>query len=319
MGLQGRRVYVTGATGFIGGHVARRLLKEGADVTALVRPQSGAGELERLGVRVVRGNVTEPATLDLTDHDVAIHAAAWVGFGIPRGKQALFQKTNVEGTRNVLHAAERAGVAKVVHVSSIAALGESETQPLTEDSVRPSRFKSAYERTKTEAHELALHLKVPAAIPMPGLVLGQGGPFDGLLTRLARGQLPALPADDAVKGWVHVEDVAEAIVTMAQRAHGPYLLVDENLRLTELLVRALEEAALPIPRARVPVRLLRAGAWAVEKSYHAVGKTPPVSDEMLRALPVPMSYDSSKARRELGWRPDLVRRLAADLQAYRGT
>lgn len=314
MPMQGRRVYVTGATGFIGGVVVKHLLKQGAHVTALVRPKTDAAALERAGVTVVRGDVTEPATLNLSDQDVVVHAAAWVGFGIPRGKLDLFRKTNIGGTENVVHAAEQAGVAKLVHVSSIAALGAPEKMPATEETLRATFYKSEYERTKTEAHAIAMKAKIPTVLPMPGLVLGLGGPFDWLLERLARGGPVALPADDAVKGWVHVEDVAEGIVAAIQRGRGPYLMVDENLRLTELVVRALEEAALPIPRARVPVGLLRVGAWGVEKAYHLAGKTPPISDEMLRALPLAMSYDSAKARKELAWRPELVSRLARDLQ-----
>lgn len=316
MSLQGRRVFVTGATGFIGGVLVRHLVKRGAEVTALVRPATDASTLEHLGARVVRGDVTEPATLDLADQDVAVHAAAWVGFGIPKGKLDLFRRTNIGGTENLVDAAERAGVAKLVHVSSIAALGAPDRMPADEETPRATFFKSEYERTKTEAHALALRAGIPVALPMPGLVLGRDGPFDWLLRRLARGQPMALPADDAVKGWVHVDDVAEGILAAIERGRGPYLLVDENMRLTELLVRALEEAGLPIPRARVPVGVLRAGAWSLEKAYHVAGKTPPVSDEMLRALPLPMSYDSAKARKELGWRPDLVPRLARDLQAF---
>lgn len=316
MSLQGRRVLVTGATGFIGGQVARRLLKEGAEVSALVRRGSDAGALEALGVRVLRGDVTMPATLDFSGQDVVVHAAAWVGFAIPPRKRELFRRTNVQGTRNVIHAAKSADVRKIVHVSSVAALGATDARPATEESPRSTYFKSEYERTKTEAHEAALQAGVPVALPMPGLVLGRDSGFDWLFRSLAKGRLPALPADDAEKGWVHLDDVAEALVTMASRGQGPYLLVDENLRLTELLVRALEEAGLPIPRRRVPVAVLRAGAWAVEKSFHAFGRTPPVSDELMRALPIPMSYDSARARKELGWRPALVRRLADDLQAF---
>lgn len=314
MRFTGRRVYLTGGTGFIGGVLARRLLEEGADLTCLVRPATDASRLERLGAKVARGDVTEPATLDLAGQHMLIHAAAWVAFGLPSSKVALFRRTNVGGTENVLHEAARAGVAKVVHVSSIAALGASAKQPATEESPRVETFRSEYERTKTEAHARVLESAVAKAVPMPGLVIGQGGPFDWLLRSAARGRLPALPADDAVKGYVHVEDAAEGILLCALKGLGPYLLVDENVRTTELLVAALEEAGLRVPRRRVPSRLVIGGAGLVEAGYKAVRKTPPVSRELMGALTVPMSYDASKARRELGWRPDLVKRLARDLE-----
>lgn len=314
MRFTGRKVYLTGATGFIGGVVARKLLDEGAQLTCLVRARTPAGDLERLGATIARGDITEPATLDLAGQHVLIHAAAWVGFGLPDKKLPLFRRTNVAGTENVLHAAERAGVGKVVHVSSVAALGA--TSPMaTEESPRPDFYKSEYERTKTAAHELAIKATTPAAIPMPGLVMGRGGPFDALLRALAKGRLPALPADDAVKGWVHVEDTAEGILLAALKGRGPYLLVDENLRTTELLVAALEEAGLPVPRRRIASRVIVGAGATVERAYKLVGRTPPFSGELLHAITIPMSYDSARARKELGWRPDLVKRLAADLQA----
>ncbi|MEA3200825.1 MAG: dihydroflavonol-4-reductase [Thermoplasmata archaeon] len=317
MRFEGRKVYLTGGTGFIGGAVARRLKEEGAHVTCLVRPRTPAAHLEHLGVKVVRGDVTEPQTLDLSGHGLLIHAAAWVGYGLPPKKIPLFRKTNVEGTRNVLDAAKRAGVAKVVHVSSIAALGVTDKAGATEETPRNGAYQSEYERTKSEAHELALRAGLATAIPMPGVVLGRGGPFDPLLAWVARGRLPALPANDAVKGWVHVEDVAEGILLAALRGQGPYLFVDENMRLTELLVAACEEAGLRVPRRRVPAGLVVGAAGIVEASYKTVGKTPPISRELLQSLTVPMSYDSGKARKELGWRPELVRRLARDLAALR--
>lgn len=316
MRFTGRKVYLTGATGFIGGVVARKLLADGADLTCLVRAKTPAGDLERQGARIVRGDVTEPATLDLAGQHVLIHAAAWVGFGLPEKKLSLFRATNIGGTENVLDAARRGGVGKVVHVSSIAALGAPSQLPATEETPRPEGYRSEYERTKTEAHALALKSSIPTSVPMPGLVVGRGGPFDPVLEALARGRLPALPGDDAVKGFVHVEDTAEGILLSALKGLGPYLLVDENVRLTELLVAALEEAGLRVPRRRVPSRVIVGAGSAVEGAYKLVGKTPPFSGELLHGLTVPMAYDSSRARKELGWRPELVKRLAADLAAY---
>jgi dihydroflavonol-4-reductase len=313
MRFAGKRVYLTGATGYVGMRLASKLAADGAEVTALVRPQTAAHDLERLGAKVVRGDVTQPATLDLTGQNVVIHNAAWVGYGLPTRKRPLLRRTNVGGTQNVLHAAERAGVGKVVHVSSVAALGGA-AGVVTEESVRGATFLSDYERSKTEAHALALASPLPKAVPMPGLVVGLGGPFDRLLRALAKGRVPALPGDDAVKGWVHLEDAAEGILLCALKGSGAYLLVDENLRATELFVAALEEAGLPVPRRRVRSSVLVGGAAVLERAYNLAGKTPPVSKELLDGLRAPMQYDATKARKDLGWRPQLVQRLAEDLQ-----
>jgi len=315
MRFTGRKVYLTGATGFIGGALARRLLDEGATLTCLVRPTTPAHHLERMGAHVVRGDITNPASLDLSGQHLLIHAAAWVGYGLPPKKLALFRRTNVEGTQNVFHAAQRAHVAKVVHVSSIAAIGVTPHGLAGEEARRAGAPESEYAATKTAAHELALKAELPTAIPMPGVVLGLGGPFDPVLKALARGRVPALPRDDAVKGYVHIDDVTEGILLAALKGTGPYLLVDENVRTTELFVAALEEAGLRVPRARIPTALLVGAGHTVEAAYKLAGKTPPFSGELLASLRRPMGYDSSKARKELGWRPELVRRLAEDLRA----
>jgi nucleoside-diphosphate-sugar epimerase len=109
--------------------------------------------------------------------------------------------------------------------------------------------------------------------------------------------------------------VTEGILLAALKGTGPYLLVDENVRTTELFVAALEEAGLRVPRARIPTALLVGAGHTVEAAYKLAGKTPPFSGELLASLRRPMGYDSSKARKELGWRPELVRRLAEDLRA----
>lgn len=316
MRFTGRRVYLTGGTGFIGGAVALRLREEGAELTCLVRPGTPAHRLEAMGARVVRGDVTDPATLDLSGQHVVVHAAAWVAYGVPPTKVALFRRTNVDGTQNVVEAAERAGVGKLVHVSSIAAVGPTPRGMADESAPLREAGGSEYERAKTEAHRLALKARVPVALPMPGLVLGPEGPFEPVLRAVAKRRVPALPGDDAVKGWTHVEDVAEGVLLCALRGLGPYLLVDENARFTELLVAALEEAGLPIPRWRFRTGLLVAAGTLVERAYHLRERTPPFSGELLERLRVPMAYDSAHARKDLGWRPELVRRLAEDLERY---
>lgn len=318
MRFTGRKVYLTGATGFIGGHLARRLLDEGAHLTCLVRPRTPAHELERAGATIVRGDITDPASLDLAGQHILVHSAAWVGYGLPPKKLPLFRRTNVEGTRHVVEAAERAHVGKVIHVSSIAAIGATDEGLATEDARRSGEPESEYARTKTLAHEIALKATTPTAIPMPGVVLGLGGPFDPILAALARGRVPALPGDDAIKGFVHVDDVVEGVLLCALKGNGPYLLVDENMRTTELFVAALEEAGLRVPRRRIPTKLVVGAGATVESAFKLVGKTPPISGELLHSLTQPMRYDSTRARKDLGWRPDLVKRLAHDLATLAG-
>ena len=117
------RAFVTGATGFIGGHVARRLVERGWQVTALARSPERTGALKELGITVVPGDVTEPATLQgpMAKADAVFHLAAWYQLGVSDRMKMV--QINVIGTENVMDAAAEAGIEKIVYCSSVAALG----------------------------------------------------------------------------------------------------------------------------------------------------------------------------------------------------
>ncbi|MHB8603858.1 MAG: NAD-dependent epimerase/dehydratase family protein [Thermoplasmatota archaeon] len=316
--FRGARVYITGATGYIGERVVRKLVAEGADVTALARPSAKTASLRNLGVTVVQGDVRDARTIDARGHDYLIHAAAWVGFGVPKRRQKLFWETNVTGTRNVLEAARRGDVPKIVHVSSVAALGATgDEKDATEETPRAPHFRSLYEKSKTASHRLAMDSGLHVALPMPSLVVGTGSGFDPLFKRFVIGKLPALPKGDAVKGWVHIDDTAEGVLLCALRGKGPYLLSDENLAPSELFARLSHVLKIRAPKRRVGVGTLLFGTRVLERLYHSIGKTPPISTEVVGSLTEPMRYDSSRARNELGWRPDFWGKLTADLEAMK--
>lgn len=326
MGLAGKRVFVTGGTGYIGGAVVRDLVAEGAAVTVLARRPHLAPQLSgRPAVTVVKGDVTDAATLDLAGHDVAVHAAAWVAFGIPVAKRKRFWETNVEGTAAVVDAARKAGVPKLVHVSSVAAFGETGPTPADETFVRGPSHRSFYEETKRAAHDVAMAATdLDPAVVMPGVVVGKArpwpdgrpasgrGPFDVFFQRFAAGRLPAVVTGDKATPYVHVDDVSAAIVAAAERGRGAYLLTDGDLTFRGLMEAFAARTGRKVPRLGVPVGVVHAGSWLVEKAYHAQGKVPPVATELARSLRAEMRFDSSKAKRELGWAPDLLGRLARD-------
>jgi dihydroflavonol-4-reductase len=311
--MPGRRFFLTGATGYIGGYVAEALVAQGEQVTALVRPGTDARPLERVGARIARGSILEPATLALDGQDVLIHMAAWVGFGIPRRKEAAFRQTNVQGTRNVLEAARRAKVPKAVHVSSVAALGDTGEGISTEESPRRGPPRSLYEETKVAAHGIALEYgDLDIAIAMPGMVVGRGSDLDFLFARLARGDMHRTLTGDRPTGWVHVRDVAEGVLQMATRGRGPYLLVDETLTVAGLFDALARRIGRPPPKPSIPMAAVSIAANAFEGWQRLRGKAAPFGRELVAGLRANLRYDSSRARRELGWSPRLFDRLAAD-------
>jgi dihydroflavonol-4-reductase len=152
------RVFLTGGTGFIGGHVARKLRERGDDVAALARsPEKGAA-LTELGCELISGDLSDETAIatGLRDADAAIHGAAVYEVGIPEREHAAMYEANVVGTENVLRAALVAKTPKIVYISTVAAFGNTHGEVVDESYEHPGReFTSYYEQTKFEAHRVA--------------------------------------------------------------------------------------------------------------------------------------------------------------------
>src|SRR5213593_3424753 len=193
------RAFVTGATGFIGGHVARRLVERGWDVTALARSPERTGALKQLGVTVVPGDVTEPSSLSgpMAKADAVFHLAAWYQLGV-NDRMKMFQ-INVKGTENVMEAAVEAEIPKIVYCSSVAALGTHAAGEIPDETYRHTgNYGSVYEETKFLAHQRVREFTaedVPIVTVMPGAVYGPGDTsILGVLMRFyAKGWLIAAP------------------------------------------------------------------------------------------------------------------------------
>lgn len=239
-------VLLTGATGFVGGYVARRAVEHGHRVRALVRRREAADELAKQGVEVVVGDITRPQSLEgaADGCDAVIHLV-----GIIREKPpvATFDGVHTRGTIRVLEAAERAGVKKFVHMSSLGARADG----------------TAYQRTKFEAEEVVRRSQIPHVIFRPSIVVGAGGEFIEILLRMLRA-VPLAPVigDGRYRLQpVDVEDVAAAFVQAAERDDlasecfeigGPHKLTYN--RVLEIIC---EEYGLHRRRLHVPVGLVK--------------------------------------------------------------
>src|SRR5690625_3624553 len=172
---EGRRVFLTGATGFIGGRLARRLAERGDRLRCLVRPTSDTRELESLGAELVVGEVTDTAVIlkALEGVDVAYHLAAIYDVGVV--DPAALERTNIEGTRTFLGAIERAATPHAVYVSTTAALAPVATGEGDEftDYAPGARYPTVYHRTKAKAHRLAREAQrvgLPLVVACPAFV-----------------------------------------------------------------------------------------------------------------------------------------------------
>ncbi|HSS73236.1 MAG TPA: NAD-dependent epimerase/dehydratase family protein [Gaiellaceae bacterium] len=282
------KVYVTGASGFVGGHVARELREQGA------------------GVRDDWVDLLDPDRLRLAIKgcDAVFHVAALYSFTAPARE---LEAVNVEGTRNVLEAARRAR-ARVVHTSSCATCGPVPGRQATEEDEPPAwELVVPYKRTKLEAERLAL--AAGAVCVNPTTPVGDGDmrptPTGAMIRGVASGRYRAYPRIGV--NLVDVRDIARGHVLALEkgRTGERYLLGGVDLPLGEVFAAVARLAGRPRPRTAVPYAAIRAGA--------ALGLVN--RDEAILAR-TPAYFSSAKAARELGYRPGPVEPALA--RAVRG-
>ena len=211
---------MTGATGFIGGTVARQLRDRGDDVVCLVRSPEKAGKLTEIGCELVSGDLGDRDAMlaGMQGCDGVIHAAAMYEVGIPKSQHAAMHEANVVGTENVLGAAKEAGIPKIVYVSTCGAFGNTHHEIVDESYEHPGKnFTSYYEQTKVEAHRVAKRMiaeGLPCTIVQPGGVYGPGdtSQLGDLIDEFLKGRMPLIPFPDLGLCLAHVEDTAAGIV-----------------------------------------------------------------------------------------------------------
>jgi nucleoside-diphosphate-sugar epimerase len=306
------RVFLTGATGFIGGAVARALRERGDEVVALVRNPGRAHDLRAAGVRMVGGSVTDSAAIEqgLEGADAAIHAAAVYEVGIPESQRGPMFETNVTGTENVLRAALAAGTPKVVYVSTVAAFGNTRGQVVDETHSHSGEYSSYYEETKHLAHQVARRLiddGLPCVIVQPGGVYGPGdhSALGDVITRFAKGRLPMLAFPELGFSLVHRDDVVRGILLALDRGTPgqSYVLGGEITTMRgaiETLAGILDRRP---PRFTLPTALVRASAPLGPVLGPALG-FPPNFRELVRTSDgVTYWARHDKAARDLGYEP----------------
>jgi len=318
------KVLLTGGTGFLGRRTAARLARE-HEVRLLVRP-GRAREAFGEELDVAAGDVTDRDSLvaAMAGCDAVIHAAALVKIVAP---PAEFDRVNVGGLENVLAAAERAGVRRLVYVSSFIALGPSEGGPggVLDETAEPlragRRWINDYERTKSladAAARAAIARGAPLAVVYPAVIYGPGELTEGnIVVRhildLAHRRLPALLGRPQRRwSYAFVEDVAEGIArALAGGANGGrYLLGGDNVTSAEFYRAVAELGGFRVPSARMPDAVATASGALMKLAARLTGGTPKLTPDLVEIYRHDWAYDSSRAARELGYAP---RSLAAGL------
>jgi dihydroflavonol-4-reductase len=302
------KAFVTGATGFIGRRLVVALLEKGYEVAALVRPDRGTPDGLPAAVKRVPGDIRDREALRRVEYaDVVFHLAGVYELGPADPKR--MEAVNVGGTRNVLDAAAEGRFGLVVHVSSQVVLGPSGGAPVVEESVSDQRFRSEYERTKWLAHREAVeaaHRGVRVRIALPGAVYGPEDPgvLGTLLKRMARGRLPAAAFPDTVLSPVHVDDVVDGLIRIAEagRDGESYLLAGEPVTQRQLLTAWAKVCGRRVPWF-APDGLLRLASGLLGWMRSFVPGTAFLREVTAMSAGVRWAAEAAKARRDLGWQP----------------
>jgi nucleoside-diphosphate-sugar epimerase len=308
------KVFLTGGTGFIGGHVARRLRARGDEVRALVRNPGKAESLAAAGCELVEGDLGDEAAIGrgLEGAEAAIHGAAIYEVGIPRSRHRAMYEANVRGTERVLRAALDAGTPRVVYVSTVAAFGNTRGRVVDETYEHPgTEFTSYYEQTKHEAHRIAKRLiageGLPCVIVQPAAVYGprDHSAVGQQIRQAAAGKLPALAFPDLGLNMVHVEDVASGILLALDRGEigESYVLGGEITTLREVVRAAAEAAGRRPPRVTIPAALLKLMTPAGPLIGKVMGQNPNLGELISSADGVTFWAKHDKAMAELGYAP----------------
>jgi len=296
------RVFVTGATGFVMGAVARALRARGDSVVALVRNPPRAAALTAIGCEVVAGDVVDPtdAVNDLRRCDALIHGAAIYEIGVTAERRREMEETNVTGTRRILEAARAAGTPRIVYVSTIAAFGNTHGAVVAEGHRPTSPPTSAYEDTKRRAHEIALDAArsgAPIVIVQPGQVYGPNdhSAVGANFRSLAEGRLRYRAFEGLGLNLVHVDDLADGIVRALDRGREGecYVLGGELTTLGDAYRAVTKTTGRGLPALVVPSAIVRVAGRLV----------PSMREVVSSADGVTFWATDAKARAELGTTP----------------
>ena len=309
------RLFLTGATGYIGTALCLRLRADGHEVRALVRAASARAPvalLEEIGVSTFVGDIRDRFSMreGMSGADWVVHAAAELDL---HSSAEEMSGINVEGSENVASLAAKLGVGRFLSISSIAAWGGSSADgsPATEEAPPQLPLPTRYSSTKAAGEERVQQwarqgLKVNTVFP--SLVYGPPGKKQGansMLRALLLGRFPALIAPDKLASWVFLDDLVDGIVRVIERAPAGrgFLLAGESWTIRKLANRVAELGDGKPPRIELSVPLAKALFRVAGPFLRLAGRPLPMPLEQLDSLSRHWNFDDSRARQELGWRP----------------
>lgn len=289
MSGSGRRVFLTGATGFIGSRLAEALAARGDRLFCLIRETAKGRRLEQLGATLVHGDVSDDVALrrGMTDVDLAFHVAGIYDTGVI--DEGTMERVNVDGTRGFLQHARYMEVPRAIHVSSAVVFGPTDAEDV-EGREWKGPWPTVYHRTKTQAHRLAKEAQqkgLPLVIACPTFVYGPGdsGPAARFMRDVARRRLPGLLSDPATFSYVHVDDVVSGLLAMDEkgRTGQTYVLGGERMTVNAFAARVAHFAGVSPPPLSLPPFVVRSAGRLLDRVTRITGKRFTISRENVDA------------------------------------
>ncbi|MBI4196635.1 MAG: SDR family oxidoreductase [Deltaproteobacteria bacterium] len=303
------RVLVTGASGFVGSHVVRKLLEKRHSVRILRRKNSPTKLLEGLPLESVLGDVTDLDSIltAIRGCEAVFHIAGHISYW--KGERALQNRINIEGTQNIVRACLKERVTRLVHTSSIAAIGFGEEGQVVDEALSYNwgPYRINYNDSKFLAEEevrSGIARGLDAVIVNPAVVFGAGDIHlhaGAMVCQIARGKMPFY--FDGGCCTCDVEDVADGHVEALEKGRKGerYILGGENFRWKELFRLIAETVQGSPPKWKIPLPLMKTLALLEEGSSKLMKKRPRYTPEAVRVASLPCYYSSKKAIRELGY------------------
>ena len=304
-------VLLTGASGFVGSALARKLIERGFKVRALVRPTSNVSHLSGLDLELAVGDLRDADAVRQAMAGVRslFHVAADYRLWAPDPTEIF--RSNVEGTRTLMEAAMKRGVERVVYTSSVATLKTTPSGKIADETMplREAEAIGAYKRSKVAAErvvEALVQKGLPAVIVNPSTPIGPGDvkptPTGRIIVEAAAGRMPAFV--DTGLNMVHVDDVAEGHLLALERGRvgERYILGGQNASFAEILGVVAATVGRRPPRIKLPRRAIIPLALAAEMIARRTGREPFVTMDGLRMSKNRMYFVSAKAERELGYK-----------------
>jgi nucleoside-diphosphate-sugar epimerase len=326
------KVLVTGAAGFLGGHLVDMLVERGDDVRALVRPVEDTSHLRTLqGVEIVQGDLTDSASLRRVVQGVqcVYNVAAKTG---PWGLEDVYRAVNVQGLADLIHASMDAGVQRIVHTSSITVYGHHLHGIVTEEDAFHAED-NPYSRTKIAGEKLIANLVkdegAPVVIVRPGWIYGPRdmASFGRFVSLVESGKSFIIGSGKNIVPSVYVRDVAQGLIKAGDAgdtAIGQAYTIANDQRVTQAHYLNTIADCLQAPHVslHLPYSALYTGARMAELAWQAMGRrnaaSPPVTTYGITLLGGNQLFSIDKARRELGYKPeyDIQRGVAEGVQWY---